>query len=295
MIPLAYIQQWSVHAPWPELRQVEQDLIITRALCDLFSCEQLQDRIAFRGGTAINKLIFGTPLRYSEDIDLVQTKAQPIGPLIEGVRSCLAWLGKCSYDQAPHSTHLVFKFRPEAGAQSHLKLKIEINTREHESRFGLKRYPFQLNSDWHQAKVEILSFEPEELFGTKFRALLQRNKNRDLFDLNEGLIRAALDSDRIIQSFLHYINLEGNKITRANAEERMLKKLNRSLTEDIAPLLPAGIRFDEGDAAAAFGRIWAELVQKIPGESWKSTKSVIEALRKEKFPDLLEGILLRAN
>ena len=289
MIPLAFIQQWTAHAPWPDLRQVEQDLIISRALCDLFACEELRNSIAFRGGTAINKLIFPEPLRYSEDIDLVQTRAEPIGPLIEGVRSCLGWLGKCSYDKAPHSTHLVFKFIPEANAASPLKLKIEINTREHESRFGLKRYPFEVKSDWHNAQVEILSFEPEELFGTKFRALLQRNKNRDLFDLNEGLVRGGLNRDRILDCFLHYLNLEGHPISRANTEERMLKKLNRSLTEDIAPLLPTGVRFEESDAIAAFGRIWAELIRKIPGESWKSSKAVIEAIRNTKIPSLLDG------
>ena len=84
MIPKAYLQEWSAHAPWPDLNQVEQDLIICRALCDLFSNEQLKGKIAFRGGTAMHKLLFAKPLRYSEDIDLVQTQAEPIGPTIDG-------------------------------------------------------------------------------------------------------------------------------------------------------------------------------------------------------------------
>jgi len=78
MIPLAFIQQWTTSAPWSDLRQVEQDLIISRALCDLFTSPALRDRIAFRGGTAIHKLLFQRPLRYSEDIDLVQTRAEPV-------------------------------------------------------------------------------------------------------------------------------------------------------------------------------------------------------------------------
>jgi hypothetical protein len=72
LIPRAYIQAWSAKAPWPDLRQVEQDLIICRALCDLFNASELKGKIAFRGGTAIHKLLFEKPLRYSEDIDLVQ-------------------------------------------------------------------------------------------------------------------------------------------------------------------------------------------------------------------------------
>ncbi|WP_289445650.1 nucleotidyl transferase AbiEii/AbiGii toxin family protein, partial [Klebsiella pneumoniae] len=68
LIPQAYLQAWSATAPWPDFRQIEQDLIICRALCDLFNAPALHGKIAFRGGTAINKLLFAQPLRYSEDI-----------------------------------------------------------------------------------------------------------------------------------------------------------------------------------------------------------------------------------
>jgi hypothetical protein len=67
MIPSTFIQAWRKTAPWTDSRQVEQDLIICRALCDLFSSSKLSGKIAFRGGTAINKLLFEKPLRYSED------------------------------------------------------------------------------------------------------------------------------------------------------------------------------------------------------------------------------------
>ena len=289
MIPLAFIQQFTAHAPWPDLRQVEQDLIICRALCDLFGSKHLKGKIAFRGGTAINKLLFGKPLRYSEDIDLVQTQEEPIGGIIDGVRSALSWLGKCNRTQAHHSMHLTFKFVPETGGGA-LKLKVEINTREHQNLHGLKSYPFEVASDWHQAKVDIDSFEPEELFGTKLRALLQRDKHRDLFDLGEGLLHLGLDRDKLIACFHHYLGQEGHPISRANAEERMLKKLNRSLTEDIAPLLPVGVSFGDAAAIVAFGMVWGELIRRIPGESWKSSKSVIEAIRKAKIPTLLDGV-----
>ena len=79
MIPKSFIQAWSNQAPWPDYNQIEQDLIISRALCDLFNTASLKENIAFRGGTAINKLLFAQPLRYSEDIDLVQINPAPIG------------------------------------------------------------------------------------------------------------------------------------------------------------------------------------------------------------------------
>lgn len=290
MIPNAYLQEWSAHAPWPDPRQVEQDLIISRALCDLFNSKELQGKIAFRGGTAIHKLLFKNPLRYSEDIDLVQTQSKPIGTTIDGVRKALSWLGKPNREQVAHSMHLTFKFAPEVGGGSPLKLKVEINTREHQNLHGLKTYPFEVQSDWHQSRADIVSFEPEELFGTKLRALLQRHKNRDLFDLNEGLLQFSLDRDKLIACFHHCLAQEGHPISRANAEERMLKKLNQSLTEDIAPLLPAGVSFDDDAAISAFGRVWGDLIARISGESWESSKTVIEAIRKAGIPSLLDGI-----
>lgn len=287
MIPRAYIQAWSTKAPWPDQRQVEQDLIICRALCDLFSAAELRDRIAFRGGTAIHKLLFKQPLRYSEDIDLVQTRPEPIGATVDAIRDALSWLGKCSRTQAGHSMHLVFKFAPEIDPQSTLKLKVEINTREHASLNGTVPYPFTVESDWYQGKAEITSFRSDELFGTKLRALLQRNKGRDLFDLHHGLEQLALDADSLIACFEHYLALESHPISRAMAEQRMLQKLTRSLTEDIAPLLPAGIEFTDVHAIDAFNRVWTQLISRIKGEAWKSSAEAITELRSKKHARLL--------
>ena len=287
MIPASYIQEWSSKAPWPDSRQVEQDLIISRALCDLFNSPALEGKLAFRGGTAINKLLFRNPLRYSEDIDLVQIQPEPIGALIDAVRDALAWLGDFNRYQAGHSMHLVFKFVPEAHPETTLKVKVEINTREHESLYGVKQYPFELDSRWHRSKTDISSFEPEELFGTKLRALLQRRKNRDLFDLHEGLKQLSMDPDKLIACFEHYLALEGTPITRANAEQRMLEKLRRSLTDDVTPLLPAGIRFNDDVAIDAFNHVWRELIVRIKGAPWKSSAQVIQELRSHKMPNLL--------
>jgi predicted nucleotidyltransferase component of viral defense system len=289
VIPLAYLQAWSTKAPWSDLRQVEQDLLICRALCDLFNSPALRGRIAFRGGTAIHKLLFRQPLRYSEDIDLVQTQAGPIGPTVDAMRQALEWLGVPGRQQAGHSMHLMYRFAPEADLRSTLRLKVEINSREHENLFGIRHYPFAVESDWFRGQAEIASFEPEELFGTKLRALLQRRKNRDLFDLGQGLDQLQLNVEKVVACFNHYLALEAAPITRAVAEQRMLEKLTRSLTEDIASLLPAGIRYGDDEAVRAFERVWTELVAQLRGDSWKSAGKVVAELRATRFPALLVG------
>lgn len=287
MIPQAYLQAWRTQAPWPEMRQVEQDLIISRALCDLFGTAELSERLAFRGGTAIHKLLFQQPLRYSEDIDLVQIRLEPIGFTIDTIRKALAWLGRCRVKQAGHSVHLIFTFNPEEDSAAAMKLKVEINIREHQSYQGPKAYPFSVDNGWYQGDVSIVSYTPEELFGTKLRACLQRRKNRDLFDLQEGLSQLSLDAGQLIACFEHYLAQEGQVITRASAEQRMLGKLSRSLTEDVVPLLPAGITFNQEQAITAFNRIWLELIRRLPGDPWKLSDQMIHELREKQFPTLL--------
>ncbi len=287
MIPQAYLQDWRTYVPWPDLRQVEQDLIICRALCDLFNDPFLKDRIAFRGGTAINKLLFRQALRYSEDIDLVQSQSEPIGATGDAIRKALSWLGKCQWKQSEHSLHLIFKFVPESDPDTSLKLKIEINTREHGAFYDFKTYPFGISNAWYQANTEIVSFQPEELFGTKLRALLQRRKNRDLFDLNEGLKQLRMDSDKIVDCFEYYLKIQNRIISRATAEEIMLKKLRGSLIEDVTALLPTGVSFSEEEAISAFGKIWITLITRINGEPWKLSEKVIEKLRTNGYPNLL--------
>lgn len=81
-----------------------------------------------------------------------------------------SWLGKPKREQARHSMHLTYRFAPEIDPERKLNVKVEINTREHARAFGLVTMPYAVRSDWHQAEADIVTFVPEELFGTKLRA-----------------------------------------------------------------------------------------------------------------------------
>jgi len=67
MIPIAQITQWRTTAPWPDDMQVEQDLILSKIIIEIFSDPFLNKELAFRGGTALHKLFFSPAARYSED------------------------------------------------------------------------------------------------------------------------------------------------------------------------------------------------------------------------------------
>ena len=93
MIPEFAIREWSEHVPWTESEQVEQDLLICRALTEIYKDEYLASHLAFRGGTALHKLFLSPQPRYSEDIDLVQINAEPIKETYDHIRDALAFLG----------------------------------------------------------------------------------------------------------------------------------------------------------------------------------------------------------
>ena len=55
MIPKPYIAQWKDHAPQNSFDQVEQDLVISRVLVEIFSDEFLNENLSFIGGTGFEK------------------------------------------------------------------------------------------------------------------------------------------------------------------------------------------------------------------------------------------------
>lgn len=94
MIPADFITEWRAHVRWSADEQVEQDLVLCRALVEIFDDAELAVSVSLRGGTALHKLYFAPARRYSEDIDIVQMQPGPIGTTIDRLRAKLDhWLG----------------------------------------------------------------------------------------------------------------------------------------------------------------------------------------------------------
>lgn len=248
MIPLGYITEWRQVAPWNMQAMVEQDLLINRMLTDLFSDEQICGALAFRGGTALHKLIFPQPLRYSEDIDLVQIVEGPIGPIFDRIREILSsWLGdRPQRKQGPGVVNLVYRVESEETPPRPLKIKIEINSREHFHVHPLQSRRLETSSRWFAGSVDIPTYEAEELLGTKLRALYQRRKGRDLLDIAAALrMVIGIDPNRIIECFDHYMAREDNKISRSEFERNLDAKLNHpGFREDCIPLVRPEFKVD---------------------------------------------------
>jgi predicted nucleotidyltransferase component of viral defense system len=263
VIPRDYITSWRPQAPWVQDIQVEQDLVICRALVELFSNPVLAQSVAFRGGTALYKLYIKPPARYSEDIDLVQMRPEPAGPVMEALRSVLdPWLGAPRWKQTEGRVTFVYRFSSEDTPPIGMRLKVETNTREHFAVHGYKHVPFEVSSRWFEGKCQIPTYELDELLGTKMRALYQRKKSRDLFDLATALEHTDVDPGRIVETFLGYMKHDGHRITRALYEQNIQKKLtDRQFTADISPLLANGYAWNMTEAAR---RVAEALIQRIP-------------------------------
>jgi len=267
LIARDFITEWSLNAPWTQNYQVEQDLVICRALVEMFNHPALGQGLAFRGGTAMFKLHMPA-VRYSEDIDLVRVTAGPIGELMDGIRASLdPWLGKPKWKQTEGRVTFRYRFASEDGPP--MTLKIEINTREHFSVRGYKKIPFSVDSRWYSGTTEILTFDLEELLGTKMRALYQRKKGRDLFDLWFAIteMKPSPDAESVVDCFLKYMEHGGAPVSRALFEQNMMEKRNdEQFSGDIGPLLTADVdwNFDQ-----AFDFIMESLIPRIPGDSWK--------------------------
>ncbi|MDY7096590.1 MAG: nucleotidyl transferase AbiEii/AbiGii toxin family protein [Pseudomonadota bacterium] len=291
MIPETNITAWSLTAPWAEPRQVEQDLIISRALVEIFNHDLLGSELRFRGGTALNKVIFPEPLRYSEDIDLVRTTAGPIGPILDAMREVLEpWLGQANFASSQIAPKLRFRVPAEDDPEAQIRLKVEINISEIEAFDPPASIPYAVENPWFTGSTTIASFSAEELLATKLRALLQRDKGRDLFDLDHALNALPnLDIERVVALFVRYLDQQGQAISRAEAEQRMLAKFARpDLLGDIRALLTPD-RADALDAAAgraAFVRVFGEMVTRLPGQRWARTDEVAQQLG---LSEIVEG------
>jgi predicted nucleotidyltransferase component of viral defense system len=206
VIPQAYITEWSNFVPWQTNEQVEQDLVICRALVAIFQDTFLADNLAFRGGTALHKLYLQPQPRYSEDIDLVQITADSFGPIIDKIKEQLAFLGQPKVKIKANNNTLVYRFDSEFAPIQTLSLKVETNCREHFAVLGYQKFPFEVNSSWFQGKCEITTYEFEELLGTKLRALYQRRKGRDLYDMYKALtIHPNLDTEKLLHCYQQYM------------------------------------------------------------------------------------------
>jgi predicted nucleotidyltransferase component of viral defense system len=252
---------------WPELFQVEQDLLLSLAMTAIFNDKFLATQVAMRGGTVLHKVHLAPPARYSEDIDLVavgdRSEAHIKKALMRVLREILGkekssawtWLKLAVRNAAKPSRILrcIFKMQSVAEPARELTIEVEVNVSERNPKFELQKLPFALSFRGESQATTIISYNINEMLGTKLRAMFQRKKGRDLFDLYWALTAQAavpVDASAVLVAFTHYMRDESTTVPRGEFLAHLTNCLadKKGFCLDMAALLKRRQAYDPATA-----------------------------------------------
>ena len=264
--------------PWAAQYQVEQDLLLCRAMVALFDDTFLSSQVAMRGGTLLHKVHLAPASRYSEDIDLVVVGTRPEEHIRRAVRRVLAdvlgapkasaWgtlkLALRNAVQPSRVLRMTYSLPSIIEPGRMLDIVIEANVTERKPHRSVVEIPFGFPFRGKSVQTRIKGYDIHEMLGTKMRAMFQRKRGRDLFDLYWALTKSTspVDPSGIIESFQHYMKQEGTKAGRAEFVgilEAHLK--DRGFCSDMEPLLRSGITYDPQSAGSY---VKANLLSLLP-------------------------------
>ncbi|MEG9862696.1 MAG: nucleotidyl transferase AbiEii/AbiGii toxin family protein [Parvularculales bacterium] len=270
MIRPEQIEEWAEKTPWTDPRQVEQDMVVSRAVADIFSHPEIQDRIYFIGGTALNKIHMDKPSRFSEDIDLIQVRDKDLAPTIDAIRFGLdPWLNKPVREgqergkSKSYIYKLYYRLPSQENPKKPVQLKIEINTRDHDHVFGLEKKPYEMSSSWHSGNAIVPIPNVHELIGRKMNALYERSRGRDLFDIGHAIREGIADPEWVIEALNKLRENRGAEpLSREDFEARLRSRVdNVAFKADMDDLMPDD---QKQDIAADTALVIHHLVERLP-------------------------------
>jgi len=255
----------QARVPWPSLRQVEQDLLLCRAMVAIFNDEFLASQIAMRGGTLLHKVYLAPPARFSEDIDLVVYGDRPEQHIRKALRRVLddvlgpprasLWdsvrLAVRNTVRPSRILKLIYAVPHVGSPGPALQVVVEANVTERNPHSPIEGIPFAFPFRLDTLRTTINGYDIHEMLGTKMRALFQRRRGRDLFDLYWALQHgsASVDPRAVVDSFVYYLQQEGS----APGRDEFIAILDSHLADhgfcsDTDHLLRQGVPYDPQQA-----------------------------------------------
>lgn len=253
--------------PWSTQHQVEQDLLLCRAIVALFDDAFLSGQIAMRGGTLLHKVHLAPPSRYSEDIDLVVVGTRPEEHIRRAIRRVLTdvlgtpkasvWgtikLALRNSVKPSRVLRMTYSIPSIIEPGRMLDIVVEANVTERKPHLSVVEIPFSFSFRAKSIQTRIKGYDIHEMLGTKMRAMFQRKRGRDLFDLYWALTKSTtpVNPSAIIESFQHYMKQEGTRAGRAEFVgilEAHLK--DRGFCSDMEALLRSRISYDPQSAGS---------------------------------------------
>lgn len=198
----------------------------------------------------------------------MQIEAGPIKDTYDHLRDALSFLGEPKVKQKKHNNTLIYRVDSDGVPSLPMHLKVEINCKEHFSVLPMVKTPFKVDSMWFSGEADILTHQLDELVGTKMRALYQRLKGRDLYDLYVALTKGGVNDEVVVECYKQYMgfvveHLPTWKEFILNMDEKMQ---NPEFLGDVSGLLRAG---DDFDPSIGYALVRKRLIDKLEGERWK--------------------------
>jgi predicted nucleotidyltransferase component of viral defense system len=221
MIPRPVLAAWRRKVPWRDDRQVAQDLLLSLLAIRVANDPLTSEHLVWRGGTCLHKLHLDRPWRYSEDLDYVLLGEAGHGRIKDALTGIIADLGmECTRADVSGSRVNVWA-SAEVGALSgpRIKVKFEVNCNDAPPVLDLVRIQHEVKTRLWDEDAQILTFQAPEIVGTKFRALAQRRKGRDLSDLWLARRELGIQDAPLATAADHYLAHEG--IAPATLRERL--------------------------------------------------------------------------
>lgn len=254
---------WADTIGIPNLALAEHDLRLTHALAGIYASPELKGVLAFKGGTALNKGYFGKFSRLSVDLDFnligppreVVKKGAPVRKAVEAILREQDADYDFKFNYRADQTTLLARYAPQTGG-ARQPLKIELSLRESVPVLGLveKNIPAP-----DGAPIKVKTYSLEELLSTKIRALHDRKKGRDIFDLH--CARTFELNGSALRKLVYYYFFRAGKIfswktLRANLEA---KAADKRFGDDIRPFVRPDVSFDAPSAVRDFLEDFAHL------------------------------------
>ncbi len=179
---------------------VEKDYVLGWMLAGIYSHDDLAANWVFKGGTCLKKCFFET-YRFSEDLDFTLTKPEHLDA--DFLKIAFSEIGEWIYEQSgieipadKQEFEIYRNPRGQISCQGKISYKGPVS-----STHGLPRVKLDLIADerivlppvrvpiFHpytdvpDEGIEVLAYDYVEAFAEKFRALAERTRPRDLYDV----------------------------------------------------------------------------------------------------------------
>jgi predicted nucleotidyltransferase component of viral defense system len=193
---------------------VEKDYVLGWMLAGIAYHPHTRDTWLFKGGTCLKKCYFET-YRFSEDLDFTLLDGSHVDEAFLGqiFAEITEWIYGESGIELPENARVFEVYanpRGNKSAQGRVgyrgpmqrqtdlpRVRFDLTNDERVVKEGVRRRAHHPYSDEPEGGIHVLAYSFEEVFAEKFRALAERQRPRDLYDVVH-LYRHETGADRVV-------------------------------------------------------------------------------------------------